>query len=138
MNHLYEPIVEIKHNLQSHEAKKESNQATTQIVSQGKLADQNPSIIYYIFHKESWNNYNALFSQESPAICLLSHTDPEKIGPTFANSQPVFNLPCSWNSWWMKSLLFRNFSLPQLHRVSWASCGVLTASGQPANITTDS
>ena len=34
----YKSIAKIKHNRQSHEAKKESNQITTQIISWGKLA----------------------------------------------------------------------------------------------------
>ena len=91
--------------------------------SQGKLNAQNPSIIYFIFHKESWNNYIQLFSQESSCIQLIiSHWSRQN----WANSRLVFSVPCSCNSWWMQSLITNNFILPQLRWVSWESCGVLT------------
>ena len=82
----YKLIAENKHDRQSQQVKKEANQTTTQIFSRGKLTAQNPSHFYCIFTKESWNNYNALFSQESPALSKLSHTGPEKIDQHLANS----------------------------------------------------
>ena len=89
----YKFIAENKHGRQSKQVKKESNQTTTHIFFRGKLATQNPSIFYCIFTMESWNNYNALFSQESPTLSQLSHTDPDKIDQQFANSQPLISLP---------------------------------------------
>ena len=70
----YKSIAENKDYRQSQQVKKEENQTTTQIFSRGKLTAQNPSIFYCIFTMESWNNYNALFSQESPA--LFSQVSP--------------------------------------------------------------
>ena len=81
----YKLIAENKHNFQSQQVKKEANQTTTHIFSWGKIASQNPSIFYCIFTKESWNNYNELFSQESLALSQLSHTDQEKIDQHLAN-----------------------------------------------------
>ena len=49
----YKPISEIKDNRQSHEGKKQSNQTTTQIISQGNLVAQNTSIFYCILTMES-------------------------------------------------------------------------------------
>ena len=49
----YKSIAENKHNRQSQQVQKETNQTTTHIISQGNLTAQNPSIIYCIFHKES-------------------------------------------------------------------------------------
>ena len=81
----YKLIAENKHDRQLQQVKKEANQTTTHIFSQGKLAAQNPSIFYYIFTKESWSNYKALFSQEPPTLSQLSHTDPDKIDQHLAN-----------------------------------------------------
>ena len=67
-------IAEIKHNHQLHEAKKESNQTTTQIISQGKVAAQTPlSYILYIQHGCMKQIQCLLFSQESLALIYLSH-----------------------------------------------------------------
>ena len=60
--------------------------------SQGKLTAQNLSIIYCIFHKESWNNYIQLFSQEPSCIHLIvSHWSKQN----WANTQPILNLSLS-------------------------------------------
>ena len=75
----YKLIAENKHDRQSQQVQKEENQTKTQIFSWGKLTAQNPSILYCIFTKESWKNYNALFSKEYPTLSQLSHTNPEKI-----------------------------------------------------------
>ena len=130
--------MENKHDRQSQQVKKEENQTTTHIFSRGKLASQNPSIFYCIFTKESWNNYNALFSQESVALSQLSHTDPDKIEKHLANFLPLFSLPCLCSSCGMQSLFFRNFSLPKLCNAHGKSNGCLTACGQPTNDTTNS
>ena len=114
LNLFYKSIAEIKHNHQSHEAKKESNQTTTQIIYQGKISAQNPTILCCIFNMDTWNNYKAVFSQESPAPSQLYHIFLDKIDQHLANSQPLNNLPCLCNSWWMQSLFFRNFGLPKL------------------------
>ena len=119
--------------------KKEANQTTTKIFYRGKLTAQNPSIFYYIFTKESWNNYNALFSQESPALSQLSHTNPDKIDQHLANFQPLLSLPCLRNSSGMQSQFFRKFNFPKLHiNAHGPSHGCLTACGKPTNNINDS
>ena len=107
----YKSITENKHNCQSQQEKKESNQTTTQIISRGKLTAQNPSIICCIFHRESWNNYNALFSQESPAICLSSHTDPNKIMPTLSQLSACLShaIPNEFNPYSLGISTFLNY-----------------------------
>lgn len=133
----YKLIAENKHDHQSQQVKKESNQTTTQIIYRGKLAAQNLSIFYCIFTMETWNNYNALFSQESPTLSQLSHTVSNKIDQHLANSQPLNSLPFLCNMCGMQSLFFRNFSLPKLCKDRGISNGCLVACGQPTNHTTD-
>ena len=43
----------IKKTIANHMKQRRMNETRTQIISRGKLAAQNPSIIYFIFHKES-------------------------------------------------------------------------------------
>ena len=76
----YKLIVENKqvHAITPSKRKKQIN-PQQRYFSGGNIAIKNPSIFYCIFTKESWNNYNALFSQESAALSQLSHTDPDKI-----------------------------------------------------------
>ena len=47
--------------------------------------------------KKSWNNYNALFSQESDALYQLSHTDLDIINQHLANFLPLLNIRFSCN-----------------------------------------
>ena len=135
----YKSIAENKHDHQSKQVKKEENKSTKHIFSRGKIACQNPSIFYCIFTMKSWNKYNALFSQESPTLSQLSHTDPDKINQHLANSQPLISLPFSMhNSCGMQSLFFRKFSLPKLRIVHGKSNGCLVAWGKLTNDTIDS
>ena len=97
--------------------------------SWGKLAAQKPSIFYFIFNQGIMKQYNALFSQESHALYQLSHTDPNKIDQHLANFLPLLSLPCLCNSCRIKSLFFRNFSLPKLCNAHGKSYGCITASG---------
>ena len=50
---LYKSIVENKHDHQSQQVQKETNQTTIKIFSRGKLVAQSPSIFYCLFTKES-------------------------------------------------------------------------------------
>ena len=68
----------------------------------------------------------------------MSHTDLDKIDQKLSNSQPLIKLPFLGNSCGMKSLFFRNFSLPKLHKDHGNSNGCLVAYEQPTNDTTDS
>ena len=80
----------IKNNtIANHMKKRRIDQNHNTRYSQGKLAAQNPSIIYYIFHKESWNNYILLLSQESFYIQLIvSHW----LRQNQPNTQPILSL----------------------------------------------
>lgn len=133
----YKLIVENKNDHQSWQVKEESNQTITQIFSTGKVTDQNHSIFYCIFTKESWNNYNALFSQESLALSQLSHTDLDKIDQHLASFQPLLSLLFLHNPCQMKSIFFRKFSLPKIRNTHGKSYGCFTACGYPTNNTTD-
>ena len=69
--------------------------------------------------KESWKNYNTLFSQESVALYQLSHTDPDKTDQHLANFLPLLSLPTLHNSKNNWSLVIRKFNLPKLWNTSW-------------------
>ena len=46
-------------------------------------------LLVFFKTKESWDNYNSLFSQESLALSQLSHTFLDKTNEHLANSQPL-------------------------------------------------
>ena len=76
----YNKFAENKHDHQSQQVKKESNQTTTQIISQGKLASQNPSIFYFIFTMEIMKQLQCtLLTRVSCTLITISHY-PGKTG----------------------------------------------------------
>ena len=130
--------VENKHDRQSQQVKERNKSNHNIDIFLGKACCSKPFYLLLYITKESWKNYNALFSQESHALSQLSHIVPDKIDQHLANYQPLYNLPCLCNSWWMKSLFFSNFGLPKLCKDHGQSNGCIVAHEQPNNDTTDS
>ena len=125
--------MELKHNRQSHEAKKnQSNHNTNNFL--GKSCCSKPHyLLLYIQHGYMNKLDTTLLTRallySANFLTLLDKTDQY-----LANFLPPINLPCLQNSCGMQSLFHGNFGLSQLHWDHGQSNGWV----QPNNPTTDS
>ena len=128
----------IKNIIANHMKQRRINQATTQIISLGKFAAQNPTIFYCIFSMDHETMTYKIFSQNPSSTQLIVSHCHAKTDQYLANLLPLDSLPCLHNSWWMKSLKNMNFGLPWLRKYHGHSNGFLVAWVQPNNPTTNS
>ena len=83
-------------------------------------------------------SHKKIFSQEPSSTQLIVSHFHDKTDQHIANSQPLDNLPCLHNPWWMQSLKDKNFDLPWLRKYHGHSNGCLIACVQTNNPTIDS